>query len=247
MKRGNLLLCFWLLSSFVFSGCIITGKVIDQTGAGVPGVTIALSGDTAMTTMTDGNGNYQFGSWAHLLSAGNYTLTPVGGASPAARNVTITQDGSAPPQPVYGVYFVSGENAPLLPFHVGDVFKNRITDSDGKTGDYNISLTGTTTIGSDSYFVADSSDGVAYIRSTKTGVFIMDEDGSRSWTIDADSPTISVTAPYGGPYLAIIMRRTFSSNEYCDNYLVPGIGIVGYMYHDTNEDYWERQELLEID
>ena len=52
----------------------ISGRVIDNLGVGVSGVTVNLSGSQASTTTTDSNGNYSF---ANLTAGGNYTLTPV--------------------------------------------------------------------------------------------------------------------------------------------------------------------------
>jgi len=62
----------------MFSGCFISGKVVDENGVGVAGVTLTLSGDTSRTTTTDSNGVYRFGDlgMADIIPAGNYTVTP---------------------------------------------------------------------------------------------------------------------------------------------------------------------------
>ena len=49
------------------------GQVTAQTGGGLPGVSIALSGSAAGATVTDSGGNYAI---SNLSSAGSYTLTP---------------------------------------------------------------------------------------------------------------------------------------------------------------------------
>jgi len=107
---NRLLLCFLIVSSLIISGCLIKGKVVDQNGTGVPGVTLNLSGDVSMTTTTDSNGVYQFGSLGHLIAPGSYTITPSDGTAPASRNVTITMNGGSVPLPVTGVDFVFSNN-----------------------------------------------------------------------------------------------------------------------------------------
>ena len=69
-------LCLLIMSSLVLSGCIIKGKIVDQNGIGVEGVTITLSGTASMSTATDSSGNYQLGTLDNMISEGNYTVTP---------------------------------------------------------------------------------------------------------------------------------------------------------------------------
>ena len=59
-------------SSTVITPHSISGQVT-LNGAGLSGVTIALSGSQSASTVTNGNGNYSF---LNLASGGNYTLTP---------------------------------------------------------------------------------------------------------------------------------------------------------------------------
>ena len=51
----------------------ITGTVVDQTGAGKPGVTVSLSGSQIVSTQTDANGRYSF---SNLPTSGIYTVVP---------------------------------------------------------------------------------------------------------------------------------------------------------------------------
>ena len=82
-----------IVSCLILCGCIIKGRVVDGSGAGVSGVTVTLSGDASMTATTDSNGYYQFGKMNNMLSAGSYTITPSSSEytlTPASRNVTLT-------------------------------------------------------------------------------------------------------------------------------------------------------------
>jgi hypothetical protein len=71
---------------------------------------ITLSGDAANTSTTDSNGYYQFGISDNFLSAGNYTVAPLGNSTPESQNVTIntgTMEGYGEiPLPITGVDFV---------------------------------------------------------------------------------------------------------------------------------------------
>jgi hypothetical protein len=78
-----------IVAILLCSGCIIKGRVVDENGFGVAGVTINLNGNATMSTTTDSDGNYQLGSLTDILSAGSYTVTPSGNFSPANRNITI--------------------------------------------------------------------------------------------------------------------------------------------------------------
>jgi hypothetical protein len=75
----------------------VTGVVIDETGATVPGATVTVDGPSGSTSLTtDPNGAYGLGS----LAPGPYTITltvPAGYTSngPLARSVTITANGEA--------------------------------------------------------------------------------------------------------------------------------------------------------
>ncbi len=81
-----------IVSTLMFSGCLIKGKIVDENGAGVAGVTVTLGGDASMTTTTDSDGDYQFGTLANMLNTGNYTVAPSKFGSsftPASTYITI--------------------------------------------------------------------------------------------------------------------------------------------------------------
>jgi len=70
---------------------VIDGVINDSSGAGLVGVTVALSGDGTGTTTTAADGTYSFAG----LTDGTYTLTPtlLGSTfSPTSVNVTISGD-----------------------------------------------------------------------------------------------------------------------------------------------------------
>jgi len=102
-------LCLFILSTLLFAGCIITGKVVDENGTGVAGITVILSGDQSRVVTTDSDGKYKFGDSMNsdFIPAGNYTVTPSEfGCSftPASASFTIENQ-----RPAIGVNFtVSG-------------------------------------------------------------------------------------------------------------------------------------------
>jgi hypothetical protein len=51
----------------------VSGQIVDQTGVGLAGVTVALSGSANVTAATDANGRYQF---SNLPTSGVYTVIP---------------------------------------------------------------------------------------------------------------------------------------------------------------------------
>lgn len=51
----------------------VTGRIVDENGAGMAGVTVALSGSQNVTTATDADGQYHF---SNLPTSGVYTVTP---------------------------------------------------------------------------------------------------------------------------------------------------------------------------
>lgn len=55
-------------------GCTISGKITTEDGAGIEGVTVTLSGNASMTTVTDAFGNYQFSGRA--IANGEFSITP---------------------------------------------------------------------------------------------------------------------------------------------------------------------------
>jgi len=94
----------------MLAGCLIKGRVVDENGAGMAGVTVTLSGDASITTKTGSNGDYQFGTLHNLLTAGSYTVTLSGDITPAIKNVPIAnetlENGDVVPRPVVGVDFI---------------------------------------------------------------------------------------------------------------------------------------------
>jgi len=83
------------MSTLLLTGCLITGKVVDQNGIGVAGVTVTLSGDLHRTTTTDSNGRYWFGDLLKddIIPVGNYVVTPSKSGESfflSNRNVEIT-------------------------------------------------------------------------------------------------------------------------------------------------------------
>lgn len=66
-------------------GCsvIISGKIHTETGIGIPGVTVILSGDASDTVVTVADGLYSF----EVAAGGNYTITP------SKANDSITNNG----------------------------------------------------------------------------------------------------------------------------------------------------------
>jgi hypothetical protein len=118
-------MCFFLLSVLLFSGCIITGKVSDEDGNGIEGVTVTLTGDATLTTTTNSKGGYLFGNFFEcilgftsddlvLIMPGTYTVTPSKAGytfSPISTEVTVTSECYGPlaadlSWPVGGVNFL---------------------------------------------------------------------------------------------------------------------------------------------
>jgi len=114
----KLFLFLVVVSILMISGCIITGRVVDDHGVGVAGITMTLSGDASMITTTDDNGFYRFGTSDNLLTAGNYTVTPSGDFTPASRTVPIDNEtldyGIVVAWPAVGVDF-STNGGPISP------------------------------------------------------------------------------------------------------------------------------------
>jgi len=104
--HNRLLLYFVIISSLILSGCFIKGRVVDENGAGVAGVTIILSGAASGVSTTNRLGYYKFGSFFNKLPAGDYTVTPSGNTTPASKNVTLTLRKSGVSNPVNKVDFI---------------------------------------------------------------------------------------------------------------------------------------------
>ncbi|MCP4625255.1 MAG: hypothetical protein GY850_17300, partial [bacterium] len=105
-----------IASMLMFSGCFIQGRVVDENGVGIAGVTVTLNGDLSRTTTTDTNGNYRFGELrtGDIIPAGSYTVIPSkSGYSfvPFTTNCTVTDqsigDLADIPGPDLDVDFVS--------------------------------------------------------------------------------------------------------------------------------------------
>jgi hypothetical protein len=70
-----------------------SGLITSNSGVGVPGVTLSLTGQATASTSTDSNGNFTFSG----LGSGAYTLTPTFGNcgfNPASTSFTIASTGS---------------------------------------------------------------------------------------------------------------------------------------------------------
>ncbi len=105
-----------IISTLLSTSCRITGKVVDENGVGVAGVTVTLGGGRSETTTTDSNGKYFFGDLFKddIISVGSYTVTASKSGysiSPASRNVPITtqwlENYGNVPWPVGSVDFVA--------------------------------------------------------------------------------------------------------------------------------------------
>jgi len=120
------LMFFLLLPTLLLSGCIITGKVVDEDGNGIEGVTVTLTGDANLTTTTNSKGGYIFGNFSDIILGGtsddlvrimpgSYTVTPLKtGCSftPTSIAVSVTAKSYGPlgsdiPWPAGGVNFVA--------------------------------------------------------------------------------------------------------------------------------------------
>ena len=106
---NKLFLYLVILATVMISGCLIKGRVVDENGQGLAGVTVNLSGAASMSTTTDSAGYYQFGNFNNPLSEGSYTVTPSTSQRaiiPPNRYVTLTTSpGETVPGPVVGADF----------------------------------------------------------------------------------------------------------------------------------------------
>jgi len=97
----------------MFSGCIIKGRIVDQYGFGLGGVTVMLSGDRSMAATSNSDGYFQFGTLSNMLPVGSYAVTPsrLGCTFTPAINdnitiATLTLEGLGDvPQPVSDINF----------------------------------------------------------------------------------------------------------------------------------------------
>ena len=123
-KRSFLSVVVVVVSTLMLEGCIITGKVTDQNGDGIEGVTVTLSGDANLTTITNSKGGYIFGNFFDfligqkpdqltLIMPGSYTVTPFKTGYdfiPNSTGVSVTEECYGPSAvdlswPVGGVNF----------------------------------------------------------------------------------------------------------------------------------------------
>jgi len=89
--RRRLFLAFILVSTFAVMGCKITGKITNDKGVGVEGITIELSGDASMSTSTDADGTYVFRG----LRRGTYKVKPADEGytfEPPSKKVKISKE-----------------------------------------------------------------------------------------------------------------------------------------------------------
>lgn len=148
-----------VLSTFIFSGCKISGTVVDDFGVGIEGVKVTLSGNVSETVFTDSSGYYQFGDQTSAgLSVGNYTVTPSKDGysfEPTSRSVEIVNENGNNPNPVANVNFqtVSHSNYKKTALLLGDwifnyshsdtaftryYYLDTITESTNTPGEYDI-------------------------------------------------------------------------------------------------------------
>ncbi len=90
------LLCALLCTQAAFAqGTTISGKVIDATGSGLPGVTVQIKGTTKGTT-TDGNGTYQLanvpGGSTLVFSSIGYTTQEIPVGSRTTVDASLVED-----------------------------------------------------------------------------------------------------------------------------------------------------------
>ena len=97
------------LSTLLFTGCIISGKVVDEFGTGIEGVKITLTGSASRTTITDSSGEYEFADYtSEWMQEGRYIVTPSkDGCSfdPESRQVQISIGSDGFPTSVTDVDF----------------------------------------------------------------------------------------------------------------------------------------------
>jgi iron complex outermembrane receptor protein len=91
-----ILLCALLCTQAAFAqGTTISGKVIDATGSGLPGVTVQIKGTTKGTT-TDGNGTYQLanvpGGSTLVFSSIGYTSQEIAVGSRTTVDASLVED-----------------------------------------------------------------------------------------------------------------------------------------------------------
>jgi len=151
---------------------------------------------------------------------------------------------------------VNGLAAPLWPLQVGQQYVYYVWDTDGASYYETGQVVSQVTIDSDIFFrVTSSTDpGDAFVRTTDNGFYFWDRDGVyKEWTVGPSTPTVTMTVPYGGPYQAYVLHYDYSARNYDEQYLVPGIGIIGFMeYWKPNNpqtyppdyEYWYYGELV---
>jgi hypothetical protein len=122
----------------------IGGRLTNDSGAGLPGITVNLTGATQAMTTTDANGNYQF---TGLLADYDFTVTPVTNpyytfTSQMFNHLTANQNanfaGTLRYYTVRGYVHLGPNNAPNFPLQLtGSQTTTVNTDANG---DYAISL-----------------------------------------------------------------------------------------------------------
>jgi len=216
----------------MLSGCFIEGRVVDENGLGVSGVTVTLSGDQSRTTTTNNKGIYYFGDLRNLdiIFAGSYTITPskLGYIfTPVSANVTVTlqTEGGLEniPWPVEDVDFEA-----IAPVHLADVEDGRIFQRDNKD-QYSLPIVG-------SY--RGNPDGIE-------ARVVMDSSAEEvvPWTIIDDDPTGGTFSgtlediPQGGWYN---IQVRFSNDQSCidESFNKFGVGVLVACTGQSHIDYW---------
>ncbi len=104
-RKIHLALC--ILAFFAICGCNISGKVTIE-GENFSGLTVVLSGDADMTTVTDDNGEFKFKS----IKSGDYVITLEPGSC-CTRTITKTIKKSTDYYSVKDVNFIAESALPL--------------------------------------------------------------------------------------------------------------------------------------
>ncbi len=145
-----------LLLASLLAGCIITGRVVDQNGDGIEGVTVTLTGAANLTTTTDSKGCYIFGNGFDfllgqkpeqliLIAPGSYTVTPSKTGydfTPSSDSVSVTAECYGPLDadlswPVGGVDFEAARSwAPSCTYSISPT--SRTFSSSSGTGSISV-------------------------------------------------------------------------------------------------------------
>jgi hypothetical protein len=139
---------------------------------------------------------------------------------------------------------VVGHASLLWPLHIGDNYIYRYSDSTGAVEFLNLDIVGTTNIDSKIFFTTSNTD--TLLGSTENSVYALDEGEYKEWVVNASTPTVSVTVPYGGPFTAYLFTTYYSPSNYIYEYIVPDLGMVKSTEYDiATGGWWEWGELVD--